>query len=1554
MAIDKKDTLRLTDSQQITVTGITVFQKDPHALTILTNGTTKGGELARQTKAFVAYSGGWRVEGYGKGYKYTPTARIIGTVDDLATLLRGMETQKNACIIRGALRDGYKGKVHRRKDGVDGNRAPFEEVDRAWVCLDLDHTRLSAPIDPTDREQVEAAIREAARQIPELEGVSFVAQLSSSAFLAKESRAVFGENGEPLFEDGISCTKDGSLALDGCALKLHLWVLLDSPVCEKALAEWMRAHPAKLDPATSRTVQPHYTASPIFQGFPDPLPQRTFLIKGSMDRLPINRCTPSLYGKEEAQQREESKAREQREREVREREAYEESRRNFERLGLLDHTDEREARRERAWELLREAAKEIRCSSSRNPTIYAKAAWIGRIVAGDNGLSCGEAEGVLREAALSVYASEPRRHKGAFDTITRGMQAGGREPKRLWIEMQFKKPHAPTETTPPPWKEILARCEATETTGLLHLPSGLLGVALKDRDGEAKGILCLGSDGKTRLIGEKEEARGCTFEIGMWEEGKGGSRVVAFGLKAALAALESERKEGKASVVFGSRSVDAALAAARIERRDQREAFQQDEETAKKEALEASWVVVYDAANEWEKESAHEAAIKLRSKSAVVWAVERGEIHPQPVDPKSGLRRAVEAKRMRDAQEMRIFENPEKEGLCAWKVRDLHSESLPPYEIKEGTLTVKSGMGTRKTERTGEYIAKNEGTVGYISPRQTLCEDAARRLGMTSYKEIDKEDEKARRDAAKAKRKAKRSKQASLLEPSKPPHRSRYQTEERISICLPSLDKLIDAETGMVRAFDILVLDESAQNTRAIDSKIVDPTIRGLVWSIYCELIRRAKVVLALDAGMDEPTLRLLYALRGERPGEVWHNTFAMGAGGELQLYDQDTTLIERAQKAMEAGEKVFLATNRLGSNTSGEGAYNYHAALQPFGEDGILVSRPTGGEPLVRAWLSDLSNAPSHVVATPTINTGVSINAGTFDFVGAAFFSGICSPMDATQAVYRCRGASSLHVALDWKQYAIPTTTAEQRAKAFYAQRAFLRVEGGRVLRGDLLFEQTFDAYKKQDARRMEFFAWIFLVEMASYGWSVRFVENATQDPEAAKVRKDAVKSARVEAVATAKQIPLKAAKEAEKRRTTQATADSIEQAKIRSFYKIDKAAQTEEIKGIVEIDKGGTLRAQIERLEMAADSTGGIALEKQAQRLGGSKHPLRGDAFAYGLQRELYRRVLYAAGIDPSALTLRDDYTYASDTEGITTLKEWIEVWREHLPTVAQIPSPKRIDTEIVAFVGRVLKRLGLGTKKEGASASRRYGVDKERLELIRGFILQRSGLSLVSDGWEPLLIPPPSEDTFEGEDTFERTPFWGEDTFERTHPKKVSYPSEHLAALGDEREDTFCVCIDNYTTPKVSSPFALDFAYEISDEEFFAEYYAEDQHQTSSILPVSAHLPPQIQALPLLSHSPPSTSTPSPQKSILRAFAGEALSWVGLCEEAPFEVKASALLRMEGAEAVAAEARQAVREGQDTSDLCKRLERVILTVAGYLGVDGWVVTPYAEKLLGGAATA
>ena len=204
--------------------------------------------------------------------QYSAREASLGGIADLHRLLIELERTPASCIIRGQAKPDIN-LANTRRCG-----AAFDEVPRRWLMLDLD----GVPMPPggsvldSPHDTARGVLDLLAGAAPDLDGVTAIVQFSASAGLNElaEAEAVAGL---PPQWDGVA--KDG--------ISVHVWFWLSAEHGASDLTRWAkgvneRAGYTLIDPATTRTVQIHYTAGPVFNGgLIDPLAgRRTLLLPG--------------------------------------------------------------------------------------------------------------------------------------------------------------------------------------------------------------------------------------------------------------------------------------------------------------------------------------------------------------------------------------------------------------------------------------------------------------------------------------------------------------------------------------------------------------------------------------------------------------------------------------------------------------------------------------------------------------------------------------------------------------------------------------------------------------------------------------------------------------------------------------------------------------------------------------------------------------------------------------------------------------------------------------------------------------------------------------------------------------------------------------------------------------------------------------------------------------------------------------------------------------------------------------------------------------------------
>lgn len=195
---------------------------------------------------------------YGNAKWFSAQALEVRGIYDLSSKLSRLESDSHACIVRGGLAEGVNTARMRRLLYPDGNDQPtLVRCLRRWLMVDFDSVPCPDGLDPaTDPEAA----------------VAYLISLLPPEFAGATCHWQFGSSQG--FKPGF--------------LSAHLWFWLDREVDDTDLEWWAKQHRSiGIDPAVFRPVQLHYTAAPVFEGVPDPLPRRSGLRKGAVDEVSI-------------------------------------------------------------------------------------------------------------------------------------------------------------------------------------------------------------------------------------------------------------------------------------------------------------------------------------------------------------------------------------------------------------------------------------------------------------------------------------------------------------------------------------------------------------------------------------------------------------------------------------------------------------------------------------------------------------------------------------------------------------------------------------------------------------------------------------------------------------------------------------------------------------------------------------------------------------------------------------------------------------------------------------------------------------------------------------------------------------------------------------------------------------------------------------------------------------------------------------------------------------------------------------------------------------------
>jgi hypothetical protein len=188
----------------------------------------------------------------------------VSGIHTLAQALERLQSRPRAFVIRGAPRPGIDRRSTRRIarqhfDTTTGEvlEPTFIAQSRHWLAVDFDTLPLPTAFDWRDGELAALYL---IRHLPkEFAGKSCVWTFTSGAGFKPE-------------------------------LRMRLWFWLSRPVSEGEVQRWLAGCP--VDMSLYRVVQPHYTAAPILEDMPAPVPRRIGLMEDFFDPVPVPELAP--------------------------------------------------------------------------------------------------------------------------------------------------------------------------------------------------------------------------------------------------------------------------------------------------------------------------------------------------------------------------------------------------------------------------------------------------------------------------------------------------------------------------------------------------------------------------------------------------------------------------------------------------------------------------------------------------------------------------------------------------------------------------------------------------------------------------------------------------------------------------------------------------------------------------------------------------------------------------------------------------------------------------------------------------------------------------------------------------------------------------------------------------------------------------------------------------------------------------------------------------------------------------------------------------------------
>lgn len=220
-----------------------------------------GRQLATKRWVLDRKSGKPKKLSYANAKHFNCEIRVVDGIDCLSTLMSELESNPYAFVIRGEPHPDTDisqrvRRMHRPDKNAD-DKIWFRESDggQRWVLIDYDKIKVGYPLDLIGDPGGE--VEHLVGLLPdEFQDVSYHWQLSSSAGMSDEN-----------------------------VLSAHVWFWLDRRVTNAELKAWADSIDAPVDKALFTPSQPHFTATPVFDGVHNPLPRRSGFWRGLSDEV---------------------------------------------------------------------------------------------------------------------------------------------------------------------------------------------------------------------------------------------------------------------------------------------------------------------------------------------------------------------------------------------------------------------------------------------------------------------------------------------------------------------------------------------------------------------------------------------------------------------------------------------------------------------------------------------------------------------------------------------------------------------------------------------------------------------------------------------------------------------------------------------------------------------------------------------------------------------------------------------------------------------------------------------------------------------------------------------------------------------------------------------------------------------------------------------------------------------------------------------------------------------------------------------------------------------
>lgn len=671
------------------------------------------------------------------------------------------------------------------------------------------------------------------------------------------------------------------------------------------------------------------------------------------------------------------------------------------------------------------------------------------------------------------------------------------------------------------------------------------------------------------------------------------------------------------------------------------------------------------------------------------------------------------------------------------------SRYLPGLSLCEGIMCVKSPKGSGKTEQLENIVreAKAAGkSVLLIGHRRVLLKSMSRRLGLTCYFTSQADEDAHAKPFVEAgkglvdfgeKNNPVATSVVSAVKRSGDDEVVKVAPASHYAICMDSMPDL-DPET---RPYDVIIIDEAEQVFAHLVGETLDKKRREIYLRV-CHYIRVAKSVVLMDADLGMATMTALFGmdLKPESLPRFWINSPETKAG-VVKLYRAKAQVMDRIQRAVEAGEKCYIATN---SKTKAE-EIAMTLARHNEGLRVASVHRDNSSSPEVQNLLRNITHEFEHnldvLVGSPSLGTGVDITfksetgepRSVIHHTFGIFEGRITTHMDCDQHLMRVRHPGEVHVWIDPCEHNFETDAQ------------ILREQLGIMVRNehDLLgyADNGKPIFMKDDGLvgiwaevqaasngSINQLAKQFIKIREDNGYTIEYVE---LDPDGIKAGQEALKLGREERlrdraarIVSAESFTTDPDGHFEKKRLearakkslpmTETERARLDRHRLESFYGADVDLD------LVKFDAEGRMRGAICNLELLLAPRGREAVRAHYQHQNGR---VAMDLDSWLLKRTLLTKLFQTAGV------FKHGVFQPAVVFEHSSLKRFIaelEKQRGQVELAFGLAMRRDADRNRVQQLGDVLRLVGLSakvvsTEDSGGKKIRRYTLDENRFEQV-----------------------------------------------------------------------------------------------------------------------------------------------------------------------------------------------------------------------------------------------